>query len=248
VNCVDTPKLIHGYLDDELDAAPALEVRAHLQTCAACAAVYAELQALSEAIRDQRDKVPDLGPLRARVESQWQAAGAAAAQVRTPLPWRRVAATLAVAVAVTWGLTFAFTRRDVEKSLTDAAVAGYMRSAMVKELGGVTASDARSVEAWLRARVDFSPAVKDLTAQGFALVGARLDYLYDSRAAAVLYSRGKHGVTVFSWRATEQETFPTRLLSDSGLHIRFWTSNSTHFCVVSDLGASEFELFLRGYR
>jgi anti-sigma factor RsiW len=138
--------------------------------------------------------------------------------------------------------------KDAKIGQNGKPVDGSRELTTVKELAGVASSDVHSVEAWLRARVDFSPSVKDLTAQGFALVGARLDYLYDSRAAAVLYGWGKHGVTVFSWRATEQETFPTRLLTDSGLHIRFWTSNNTHFCVVSDLGASEFERFLRAYR
>jgi anti-sigma factor RsiW len=46
VNCQETQRPIHGYLDGELDLMESLEIEHHLQECSACARAHASFQAV----------------------------------------------------------------------------------------------------------------------------------------------------------------------------------------------------------
>ena len=51
MNCDDCATWVHPYLDNELDAATAALVGAHLERCAACRAKFDEMGALRSGIR-----------------------------------------------------------------------------------------------------------------------------------------------------------------------------------------------------
>ena len=89
----------------------------------------------------------------------------------------------------------------------------------------------------LSRKLDFAPEVKDFAAQGFPLVGGRLDYLNGRAVAALVYRRNKHFINVFVWPA------PNIGKSDLQKHRGYTVINrdagGLRYCVVSDLNETE---------
>jgi len=50
--CQEAHRLIHPYLDGELDLVRSLEIEAHLNDCQTCAQAYHELRSLHSAVSD----------------------------------------------------------------------------------------------------------------------------------------------------------------------------------------------------
>lgn len=67
--CQEAHRLIHPYLDGELDIVSSLEIEAHLKDCQTCAQAYNELRSLHSAIGDTALRFEPPAALRNRVRS-----------------------------------------------------------------------------------------------------------------------------------------------------------------------------------
>ncbi|MDE2109432.1 MAG: anti-sigma factor, partial [Gammaproteobacteria bacterium] len=94
-------------------------------------------------------------------------------------------------------------------------------------------------------KLDFSPPVKDLAAQGFPLMGGRLDYLDGRPVAALVYKRRLHTINVFVWPAATPPSLPAGSGSHDGYNVIHWTATGMNFWVVSDLNTEELGEFVR---
>jgi anti-sigma factor RsiW len=239
VNCPEVDRVIDAYTDDELGAAEAAGVRAHLDVCPACRDRVAARASLSRLIR----RVPYYSaPDRLRV---------AVATTRQParFPPRMLAWAAMVAVAVSLGSVALI--RAVRARQTTAAtatmaqdvVAGHVQALMGPHLLDVRSTDQHTVKPWFGGKLDFSPPVVDLAPLGFPLAGGRVDRLGGRAVAALVYQRRQHTINVFVWPASDSGEAPTDTRTLRGFQVRHWTHDGMSFWAVSDLNDIELDQF-----
>lgn len=247
--CKDTLQLIHGYIDGELDPFGNLEVQRHLEGCEACSAVYKREQALHSLMQNPSLKFKPAAGLRRTIESAVRKADKAerrrhwASRVAS-WPWFTVAASFASLAVVIWIATV-ISRPAAQDLIAQEVVSSHVRSLMAGHLTDVATSDQHTVKPWFNGKLDFSPPVKDLRAQGFALVGGRLDYLGQTPAAAVIYQRRQHVINLFVWPAASDRDTGMKLQSRRGYNVIHWTQSGMTYWVVSDLNPGELRDFAR---
>ena len=253
--CSDTQRLLDAYLDNELDLRGALEVEEHIGRCPVCGAEETSLRGLQEDARANLTRYampPGLeARLRAAIQSEKGPSPAAApsAPDRTARRPRRALrwAALAPAAAAAALLVVAAPRlwpQQTESSVADAVVAAHVRSLLANHLTDVASSDQHTVKPWFQGKLDYSVSVTDWVAQGFPLVGGRLDYVEDTPAAALVYKRNQHVVNLFVWPSKRGGDEPLQRLSRRGYNAYCWAKDGMHYWAVSDLNEGELQQFI----
>jgi anti-sigma factor RsiW len=246
VSCEEIQALLDGYVDGELDIVRSLEVERHLQGCQACAHVYEQHQALRSAIKGGALYFRPPARLRTRVRAAVRKARRAETQTWR-WPWRGLSAVAALAAValVLWSLVPMLTGPSAHDRLTRELIAGHVRSLMVSHLTDVASSDQHTVKPWFEGKLDFSPPVIDLTAQGFPLVGARLDYLDNRPVAALVYQRQHHVINLFIWPSPDDAEQGEQLVARQGYHLMHWAQAGLSYWAVSNLNWSELQAFVQ---
>lgn len=245
MNCSETQRLLHAYIDDELDMADTLEIEAHLKTCTDCRATYNNYQALRTAIKANSLYFQAPEKLQKRVQSSIRKANQDVFIARIA-SWRGIgiAAVLIIAVALTVLLMhYVFTPTE-NTYLQQAVVDSHVRSLMANHLVDVPSSNKHTVKPWFDGKLDFSPPVVNLTSQGFPLVGGRLDYLDNKEVAAIVYKRREHVINLFVWPTTQNAGGETVTMLQ-GYHVIHWTKAGMTYWAVSDLDEDELQTFVR---
>jgi anti-sigma factor RsiW len=247
LNCQETQQLIHGYVDGELGLTKILEIDQHLQECAACAQAYTDLQAVRTAIKDGAPYFQAPPNLQKRIRLYVQKASKPGHA--TPLgPWRllAIAASLALVLIGGWGLVRVLSPRSDEPFVTRELLASHIRSQMLPEHRfDIASSNQHVVKPWFEGKLDFSPAVKDLTTRGFRLAGGRLDYLDNRPVAALVYYRREHLINLFIWPSAPGSEAAPGTLTRQGYQLIHWTQASMNYWAVSNLNEAELQEFVR---
>jgi anti-sigma factor RsiW len=234
MNCHEIHPLLHAYVDSELDVMPSLEVDRHLKACAGCTALKRSLESLRSAIRnsDLAYRAPE--SLRARIRESVSDTSEETPRRPQPLVWQLLALGSIGFAIVTLLLQPVVTDRD---RLADAAISDHVRSLMPGHLMDVASSDQHTVKPWFNGKIDFAPEVKDFAAQGFPLIGGRLDYLDGQTVVALVYRRNQHTINVFVWPAKKSAS--SNVEDRRGYSIINRDFNGLHYCIVSDLNGKE---------
>jgi len=95
------------------------------------------------------------------------------------------------------------------------------------------------VKPWFDGKLAFVPPVKDYSAEGFPLLGGRLDVLNGQDVAALVYGRRKHIINVFAWPTKEPDTPIHPPGSRFGYQWVHWRHGGMEFCAVSDVSAGD---------
>lgn len=247
MSCQETRELFDAYVDGELDLVQSLDVERHLESCAECHARVAQVEAVRSAV--QTDSHYFLAPagLEKRIRAQLLLPGDGQPQKVPPkklLGWRLAAFAASIgALAVFTAILVATLWRPSEAdTLAKQVVSSHIRSLMANHLADVPSSDQHTVKPWFNGKLDFSPPVKDLKAEGFPLIGGRLDYLDARPVAALLYRRNRHTINLFIW-PTPQSDAGSRTFTANGYNVIHWTESGMTYWAVSDLNSRELNEF-----
>jgi anti-sigma factor RsiW len=240
MTCAEAEILLHALLDGELDAGHACEVEAHLEMCPRCAAqlrAYRELQqAMPAALRFAAPM-----SLRRRIEAALPTTPARTSSRRSVLKGFAMGSALSAAVAAT--LVIAVIRTDNDRRVLGDVLSAHLRSLQGEHLTDVQTSDQHTVKPWFNGKVDVAPPVVDLTAQGFRLIGGRLDYVDGRAVASIVYRRRTHVINLFITQGAS-ERYSAKLEKVQGFNIRRWSGQGLDFWAVSDIDADELQEFV----
>jgi anti-sigma factor RsiW len=222
--------LVQAELDGELDTASAAALAAHVAGCDRCASLRSELWALSARLREGLPRHAAPASLRSAIAAQ---------QPRRPMRWGHTA-SFGAGMALAAGIA-AFIVLPDRTSMDADSVAAHIRALQPGHLMDVESTDRHTVKPWFAGRLDYAPPVRDFAAQGFPLIGGRLDYLAGRPVAALVYRRDKHLIDVFVWPGVRSGTDETI----QGYNVIAWSQDGMNFRAVSDLNAKEMADFAR---
>jgi len=245
MTCAETETPLHALLDGELDAGHARDVEGHLADCPRCAAQLDAYRALHQAMSAPQLRYAAPVSLRRSIEAMLPPVPAAprrATNRRAVLKGFVMGTALSTAIAASLVMTVIGTDQD-QRVLGDV-VSAHVRSLQGEHLTDVQTSDQHTVKPWFNGKLDISPPVVDLTAQGFTLIGGRLDYLDGKTVASIVYRRRKHVINLFVADGAASENQKVKRETMQGFNILRWTTGGFEFFAVSDINAEELQEFV----
>jgi anti-sigma factor RsiW len=241
---------MNAYCDGELDPASAIEFERRLADDDSLKALYNRLLSLRRAVRSLPQD--DLPPgLQARIQSALDAdrPGQVGRPGQAGRPRQRSWSFQALAAAAVFGAVMSSSvmltieRYDLHQDVAREVVAGHIRSLLAPQPFDVASSDRHTVKPWFTSRLPESPQVPDLAAQGFVLVGGRVDVVGHDPVATIVYKHAKHTVSLTTLP-------PGQSVSDraiAGYNVRSWSDAEFTYIAVSDIPPEDLASFERAF-
>jgi anti-sigma factor RsiW len=247
---------MNAYCDGELDPASAIEFERRLADDESLKARYNRLLSLRRAIRSvPQHEVP--ADLQARIQaaldvdrpSQADRPSRANRPVRVGRLRERSWSFQALAAAAVFGAVISSSvmltiqRYDFHENIAREVVAGHIRGLLAPQPFDVASSDRHTVKPWFTSHLPESPQVPDLAAQGFLLVGGRVDVVGHDPVATIVYKHAKHTVSLTTLP-------PGQSVSDqtiAGYNVRSWSDAEFTYIAVSDIPTEDLASFERAF-
>jgi anti-sigma factor RsiW len=246
VGCDDVQRLLHSYIDGELDLVHSIELEKHLEGCASCKRAHSAFLALRASVKSPEHYHRAPAALEDRIRTALEQPAAREPSLPVARPARRVAwrvLALAASVAAAFLIVRVLTPAGGDP-LAAEILAGHIRSLMPGHLTDVESGDGHTVKPWFAGKLDFSPPVPDLSAAGFPVLGGRLDYIGGRPVAALVYGRRQHRINVFVWPAARASDRSPNSWSRQGYNSVSWAKSGMEYRAISDLNAAELRQFV----
>jgi anti-sigma factor RsiW len=265
--CLEMAPLLALAPDELAEPGLALPLQAHLERCPACRerqAMFAQVRAATA-----RGATRPAAPLalHERIVVALRAEEAAAAPQPAPRPagrgpWFFLAggwmAAGALACALFMVLQYGSPETARRTALPQIALAtapdayfdNHARALVTGHLIDVVSSDRHTVKPWFRGRLDFSPPVADLAAQGFVLLGGRLEYVEGRTVAVLVYQRRQHVIDLFVHPEAAPAGNAARQADSTdarGFRSVHGSAAAMAYTAISDLDPTELHAFALAY-
>ncbi len=160
------------------------------------------------------------------------------------------AAGILIAFLAGWVINNSIRSRQQVSAAREAMVAelvdNHVRSLIGDHLTDVRSTDQHTVKPWFNGKIDFAPRVTDLAAQGFPLIGGRVDYIRGHTAAALVYGRRRHFVNLFIWPEGSAD-FGEISQAYNGYSLLHWLSDGLSYWAVTDTSPTDLTAFRQAY-
>jgi anti-sigma factor RsiW len=246
---------LNAYCDGELDPASALAFERRLADDESLKARYDRLLSLRRAVRSlpQFEMPPGL---LARVNSKLDADGSGQVVALRGQPERAgqigrlrqrswsfqaLAAAAVFGAVISSSVMMTMDRYDQHEEVARQIVAGHIRGLLAPQPFDIASSDRHTVKPWFTSHLPESPQVPDLAAQGFVLVGGRVDVVGHDPVATIVYRHAKHTVSLTTLP-------PGQSVSDqaiAGYNVRSWSDPQFTYIAVSDIPPEDLAAFER---
>jgi anti-sigma factor RsiW len=245
---------LNAYCDGELDPVSAIEFERRLADDESLKARYDRLLLLRRVVRSLPQYDVPSG-LQARIQSaldmdlphQVERLNQANRPVQAKRPRQRSWSFQALAAAAVFGAVISSSvmlmmqRYDLHEDVARAVVADHIRGLLAPQPFDVASSDRHTVKPWFTSHLPESPQVPDLAAQGFVLVGGRVDVVGHDPVATIVYKHAKHTVSLTTLP-------PGQSVSDqtiAGYNVRSWSDAEFTYIAVSDIPSEDLATFER---
>jgi len=161
--------------------------------------------------------------------------------------WRQLAASIVLTAFVASGATYMVVGQQSAGAFDDLVASAHQRSLLAASPVDIVTSDRHTVKPYLDAKLGVSPPATDLTAQGFPLVGGRVDVLGREPVPTLVYRHNEHTITLLA-KPGDAPSTPAHDFASGGYNMVSWTGTGFSFWAVSDLEPSELDGFVKAYR
>jgi len=245
MNCDEAKVLLHGLVDNEIDAEHACRIEAHVGACACCAAQLRLYRAMRRMMSNADLRFSAPPGLRTRIKAMLPVR-AAGAPYRLLTLFKGFAFGSALSATAAALLMIAVIRSDQDQVIVSDVVSAHLRSLQANHLTDVQSSDQHGVKPWFSDRLGVAPPAPDLTPQGFNLVGGRIDYVVGKAVAAIVYRRSDHVINLFVAQGAKAE-HSARVETMQGFNVELWSEKGLNLCAVGDVSAEELEDFRKKF-
>jgi anti-sigma factor RsiW len=229
--------MMQAYLDGELDPAAMSAFERRLSDDAALRSRYEKLTALRSALRSlPQSELPT--DLRQRVTARLEAGDR-----RQTWSWRALAAAAIIGAVLTFATMMTFERDQSRQETIQQVVFSHARGLLAPQPFDIASSDGHAVKPWFAKRTVEAPQVIDLAEDGFTLIGGRIDVIDGEPVATMVYSHGRHIVSLTVLRAGRP--VPEEIVT--GYRVRSWTDGNLTYVAVCDLSGQDLALFQRAF-
>jgi anti-sigma factor RsiW len=234
---------LNAYLDGEFGPIEAARFEQRLAKELGLAAEVDARWALRDRLRSGLAEDVPSNDLRRRIM-----ASVGSAEAHKARPWARswssLAASFLVGALLGGGLIFGALNDQGREDVASQVVSAHIRALMAPQSFDVASSDRHTIKPWFAGKLAFAPNVVDLSAKGFPLVGARIDVIGLQPVASLVYSKGKHLITVMEMPNPRGLTTQLTQHVEQGYQTLTWSDGNVTYWVVSDAVAEELKTFV----